>query len=85
MVPYALPMKTEDLVPITLVCIACRAEQVIRIPRERGITPGKYSWECFACQEKRYGFLGDSRKKGSKVERASRGGNVRPMEEQEKT
>ncbi len=53
-------MKTEDLEPITLVCISCRTEQVIRIPSERGITSGRYSWECFACQEKRHGTVGGS-------------------------
>jgi hypothetical protein len=48
------------MVPITLVCFGCRAERSMRIPRERGITPGKYLWECFACQERRYGVAGGS-------------------------
>jgi len=60
-VPYALPMKMDEHVVITLVCIGCRTEQIIRIPRERRITPGKYSWECFACQEKQYEVLGIGR------------------------
>jgi hypothetical protein len=78
-------MKTGDHVVITLGCLGCRTEQIMRIPSERGIKPGKYSWECFACQEKRYGIFGSGRQGYHKVEQAGRGGNGRPMEEQEKT
>jgi len=74
-------MKKDDHVAITLVCLGCRTEQVMRIPRERGITPGRYSWECFVCQEKRYGVLGSGRQGYHKAERAGRGGNGRPTEE----
>lgn len=59
-VSYALFMKTNDMVGITLVCFGCSAERSMRIPRERGITPGKYLRECFACQERRYGIAGGS-------------------------
>jgi hypothetical protein len=52
-VPYALPMKVEDLVPITLRCFRCLAEREIRTPRERGLAPGKYLWECLECQRRR--------------------------------
>jgi len=48
-------------VEITAVCLGCRTEQVMRIPRERGIKSGRYSWECFGCQDKRYGVLGCGR------------------------
>jgi hypothetical protein len=78
-------MTTDEQVAITLVCFGCRAERIMRIPRERGITPGKYSWECFACQEKRYGVLGRGQHGYHKAEQTGRGGNGRPMEEQEKT
>ena len=54
-VPYAFPMKAEDLVPITLRCFGCLAEREILIPRERGMAPGKYHWECFECQRRRIG------------------------------
>lgn len=76
-------MNAEDQVPITLVCFGCHAEQVIRIPRERGITSGRYAWECFACQEKRYGVLSSGRQGNHKVEQAGRGDNGRPTEERE--
>jgi len=68
-------MMTKEMVPITIICVSCRAEQEIRIPRERGIASGRYSWECFACQEKRFGVLGSGLQEDRKVERASRGGN----------
>ena len=83
--PYALPMKTDDQVFITLVCFGCRAERSMRIPRERGITPGKYLWECFACQGKQHDALGCDRQGDPKMGQTGRGGNGRPQEEQEKT
>jgi hypothetical protein len=68
-------MKIEELVPITLVCLGCRSEQVVQIPYELGIKSSRYSWECFACQEKRYGILGRGRRGDHKVRQAGRGGN----------
>lgn len=76
-------MKTGDQVVITLVCLGCRTEQIMRIPRKRGIKPGKYSWECFVCQEKRYWVLGSGQQGDHRAEQAGRGGNGRPTEEQE--
>ena len=52
-------MKAEDLVPITLRCFGCLAEREILIPRERGMAPGKYLWECFDCQGRRIGWSGN--------------------------
>jgi hypothetical protein len=49
--PYALPMKAEDRVPITLRCLGCLAE--------RGMAPGKHLWECFECQGRRIGWSGN--------------------------
>jgi hypothetical protein len=49
--PYALPMKAEDRVPITLRCLGCLAE--------RGMAPGKHLWECFECQGRRVGWSGN--------------------------
>ena len=72
------------MVPITIRCFGCRAEREILIPRERGIKSGRYSWECFACQEKRYGVLGTGRRGNHNVGQADRGGTGRPKEEQEK-
>jgi len=46
-------MKAEDVMLITLRCFRCLAEREILIPRERGIAPGKYLWECLECQRKR--------------------------------
>ena len=43
-------MKVEDLVPITLRCFKCLVERETLIPRERGVAPGKYLWECLECQ-----------------------------------
>jgi hypothetical protein len=74
-------MKKEDHVAITLMCLGCLAEQSMRIPRERGIKPGKYSWECFVCQEKRYGALGFDREGDHRTRQARRIGNGRPTEE----
>jgi len=48
-------MKTKDLVPITLRCVSCSAEQEILIPCQRGISLGKYLWECFECQRRQQG------------------------------
>ena len=53
MVPYAFPMNSEDRVPITLRCLGCLAEREMLIPKERGMAPGKYLWECFECQRRR--------------------------------
>lgn len=55
----------------------------MRIPRERGITPGKYLWECFAWQEKRYGVLGSGCKRDPGVDRARPGGHGQPENGQE--
>jgi len=44
---------------ITLRCFRCLAEREILIPRERGVAPGKYLWECFECQGKRIGWSGN--------------------------
>ena len=52
-------MNVEDRVPITLRCIGCHAEQEILIPQERGVAPGKYLWECFDCQRRRIGWVGN--------------------------
>ena len=52
-------MKAEDQVPITLRCFVCLAEREILIPRERGVAPGKYLWECFECQGRRIGGSGN--------------------------
>ena len=52
-------MKTEDRVPITLRYIGCLAEREILIPRERGMAPGKYLWECFECQRRRISGSGN--------------------------
>ena len=52
-------MKTEDRVPITLRYIGCLAEREVLIPRERGVGPGKYLWECFDCQGRRVGWSGN--------------------------
>lgn len=58
-VPYALPMKAENRVPITLRCFVCLAEREILIPRERGVAPGKCIWECLECQRKRIDWSGN--------------------------
>jgi hypothetical protein len=73
-------MKKDDHVAITLMCLGCRREQIMRIPRERGIKPGKYSWECIVGQEKRYGVLDSGWQGDHKAEQAGRGGNGRPTE-----
>ena len=52
-------MKVGNLVPITLRCFRCLAEREILIPRERGLAPGKYLWECLECQGKRIGWSGN--------------------------
>ena len=52
-------LEGANLVSITLRCFCCRAEQEIRVPRERGISSGKYIWECFACQGKRQDNIGN--------------------------
>ncbi len=41
-----------DNVMLTLVCVACGAVRAIRIPRERGVPPGRHLWECLDCQAK---------------------------------
>ena len=51
-------MKLEDMVPLTLFCFMCREERVVHVPRKRKVSPGKYDWECFSCQEKRQGRIG---------------------------
>ncbi len=76
-------MKAEDRVPITLRCFRCLAEREILIPRERGVAAGKYLWECFACQEKRYGVLGSGCKRDPGVDRARPGGHGEPENGQE--
>ena len=58
-IPYALFMKAEDRVPITLRCFGCLVEREILIPRERGMVPGKYLWECIECQGRRIGWSGN--------------------------
>jgi hypothetical protein len=58
-VPYALPMKVEDLVPITLRCFRCLAEREILIPRERGVASGEHLWECLECQSRRISWSGN--------------------------
>lgn len=57
-------MKVEDRVPITLRCVGCHAERVILIPRERGVVPGKYLWECLECQRKRIDWSGNEPPEG---------------------
>jgi hypothetical protein len=57
-------MKEEDRVSITLRCFVCLAEREILIPRERGVEPGKYLWECLECQRKRIGWSGNETLEG---------------------
>jgi len=47
------------MVPITLRCFRCLAEREIMIPRERGVAPGRYLWECLGCQARRIGWSGN--------------------------
>ena len=58
-IPYALTMNAVDRVPITLRCLRCLAEREVLIPRERGLWPGKYLWECFDCKGRRVGWIGN--------------------------
>jgi len=57
-------MKAEDRVLITLRCFKCFAEREILIPRERGVAPWKYLWECIECQRRRIGWSGNEPMEG---------------------
>jgi hypothetical protein len=39
-----------DRVSLTIICVRCGRTQVISVPKERGIRPGRYPWACFDCQ-----------------------------------
>lgn len=43
------PLDPDKLVTVTLVCLSCREERVIHVPRERDATE-RACWECFECQ-----------------------------------
>lgn len=43
------PLDQGELMAVTLVCLTCREERVIHVPRERDAT-GRAYWECFECQ-----------------------------------
>lgn len=45
-------MDVSDQVALSLLCIGCKEEKEAWIPRERGISPGRYIWLCAECQVK---------------------------------
>jgi len=49
MPPRRRPLEQGKLMAVTLVCLSCREERVIHVPRERG-AKGRAYWECFECQ-----------------------------------
>ncbi|GAB4370621.1 MAG: hypothetical protein Kow00128_17820 [Deltaproteobacteria bacterium] len=53
--------KKVEIREVRLVCIMCRKERTIHIPRERGRTGIRF-WECFECQK----TAGDSRERSQR-------------------
>ncbi|GAB4244279.1 MAG: hypothetical protein OHK0028_22590 [Deltaproteobacteria bacterium] len=76
-------MRYDNRVTLTLVCIGCRREQVIQVPLERGVPPGRHYWECFPCQEKKYGPQGFVSSAKGDEERTRRGGGNKEPSKQE--
>jgi predicted RNA-binding Zn-ribbon protein involved in translation (DUF1610 family) len=42
-----------DRLSLTFVCVDCGRVLVVRVPKARGVFPGRYPWRCFQCQGSR--------------------------------